>query len=376
MKRTNFHRAQQRRGVILAVVLIVMVVVSFMVLGFWQLSALDGLESGLNLTSTKAFWAAEAGVYDALVRLNNNASFRQSPSNFNGMVTGATYSVSVVAGTLFTNFTIISTGTVGRSYRIVQQTTAVVTNWPSAFDYMLAGFGGSMEIKNNDVITGNVYQVGSIDVGNSTVDGTEYSTSSGVLPNPQPSPPNPDFSWYNGQVSGSHPWGSMPSGNLTSGPTIYVNTANATITQTIQGPRTLVFTNNVTISGVIGPNVWIIAGGTITLNSNVGDLNLMFATTEIDLGSSHNFGQQNVLLTPGNITWKQKIVFNGIMYAGGQIGYSNGSGDITLTGSAVAGGGFNFKNLGGLAYDPSEFPSLPPGFTGVPMVSTVQWSER
>ena len=376
------HRLARRRGIILTVVLITMLVGSIMILGFWQLSAMDGLETGVDITSTKAFWAAEAGMHDALARLNNSGSYRQSPTNFSGTVTGGTYTVSVTTAML-TNFTIISTGTVGRSYRVVQQTALTVTNWPSAFSYALAGFGGSMNIKNNDVITGNVYQVGSVNVGNSTIDGTIYSTASGVLPNPVPSPPNPDFSWYYSLLSGSHPWVTMPSGNLSSGngPTIYVKDPNATISHTITGPLTLVFTNNVTLSGLIGPNVWIIAGGTITLNSDVGDQNLMFATTEIDLGQSHNFGQQNILLTHGDITWKQQIIFNGVMYADGQIYYTNGSGNISLQGCAVAGNGFTFKNLGEIDFNgeinlnsPLSLP-IPPGFTGIPAVIKGYWQE-
>lgn len=374
--KTNLSRSgKNRQGAILTAVVIVMLVVTIMIAGLWQLCSMDGIETAQNVTSTKAFWYAEAGLHYAMALLNYDASFRASPHSISTNGTGCVYSVSVVADTT-TNFTITSTGTVGRSTRIVQQTTVVVTNWPDAFDYALAGFGGTMSIKNNDIITGNVYQVGSVDIGNSTVSGTVYSTDSGVLPNPPPSPPNPDFSWYYGEISKTATLGGpMPSGNLVSGPTIYVTNSNATITQTIQGPRTLVFANNVTISGLIGPSVWILAGGTITLNSDVGDLNLMFATTGIDLGDTHTFGNQNCLLTHGDIIWKQKIVFYGIMYADGKIDYTNGRGDMSLFGSAVSGGGFDFKNLGWLQYDPSQFPALPPGFTGVPVVIRVQWKE-
>src|ERR1039457_449056 len=114
MRRARTRRHAQRRGTVLGLVLIVMVVLSILMAGLWSLRTADGTAAAHSGTSLEAFWAAEAGVHDALLRLNYSTNYFASPTNFHGTVTNGSYAVSVT-NTSPTNFLIISTGTVGSS---------------------------------------------------------------------------------------------------------------------------------------------------------------------------------------------------------------------------------------------------------------------
>ncbi len=148
---THRSRAEGREGAIIGVVLIVMLVVSLAGVSMLRMATADGEEAGTSVATTRAFWAAEAG----LERMKALAVKRVRPfpliqvggvtmfgSNvLSGAVSGGSYTVDVIDDPTWTNATkalkkyiIRSRGTAGG----MTQTVSIRANIESFATYMHA----------------------------------------------------------------------------------------------------------------------------------------------------------------------------------------------------------------------------------------------
>ncbi len=402
MKQANRYRSARRRGVVLVLVLIVMLLLVIMMAGYWQLSTLDGVEAGSGITSTKAFWVAEAGLHDALAQLNYDPGYRRNPHDIygavtNGALTSGVYAVMVAftATNDTNNFTLIATGRVGRSLRVVQQTAVVTNKWPAAFDYAVSGYSNAVSFKVAAVINGNAYASGTLLIDNDAMitNGAAFSDDVQGLnednftalppPNPPPTLPRLDPSYYDGQIAAAAAY--SPSNvsmntlvDLSIG-TLYVN-GDATLSTTngwLKGPGTLVATGKITLEDgvVVDPQVTLIAGSSLVLNAvRVGNGGLLYARNEVDLQADNGLVMsQSALLTPGDVRTGNTFSFSGILYAGGTITMTSSA---HIQGSAVVGGSVLINDHATITYDRSRFPAtIPIGLAGL-VVAKHFWQER
>ncbi|MEI7435491.1 MAG: hypothetical protein WCL16_01630, partial [bacterium] len=165
---------RHKQGAALGIVLIVLLVLSLLGFQLIALSGRDAVETAKEGNTTRAFWAAEGGLHHARAMLRLSSAFRAAPWTLTG--TGMTYSANtiIVANDIYT---IVSTGTASTASRVAQQTLVVKTGWPSAFDYLLYGGGGSMTFAKNETITGNLFQNGDVSFASGVeMTGTVYAT--------------------------------------------------------------------------------------------------------------------------------------------------------------------------------------------------------
>lgn len=106
-------RDERRRGAVLAAVLIVMLVLALLGVGLLNLSSVDALEAGRNISAAQAFWAAEAGTehVKAIGQKNRKpftsipygAGFLRGSNVLTGITSKGTYTVDVLDDPAWTN---------------------------------------------------------------------------------------------------------------------------------------------------------------------------------------------------------------------------------------------------------------------------------
>ncbi len=124
------------RGFILLLSLIMMATLSAMTGALIVSLSTDYRNAVVVSNNSKAFWAAEAGIADAIKRLKNNEIVLADGACDNATVQtisfgGGTYSVSLCRTAR--DIKLISTGVVNSQSRIVEQIE--VTGFPSAFNH-------------------------------------------------------------------------------------------------------------------------------------------------------------------------------------------------------------------------------------------------
>lgn len=369
-----------RSGAILGMVLIIVLVLSLVGLGLMQLGNVNAVEVSRSYNLSKAFWRAEAGLFHARARLLGDENYRIFPGPFFGeSYTGTVSSLDGV------NFAIVSTGTVQGAIRKVAQSVKIEKGWPDAFDYSIYS-GNQIELRKGTTIIGDIFATNGFKfvAGGPTITGTNYdgNANATTYPTPTPIPPAPILNTapYNELISNStngattqplYPY------NLSIQGTNYLNLASFSVGGRIDGPGTLVVYGDVSVSSgsaVIGNNVTIIAGGSITLDKDctAGFNDVYYANSGFNLAKNNSISiGDSALITPGNINIKKDFNFSGMIYAGGTIDADMGG---TITGSVVAVGSIRIKMDYNIVYDaPSGEP--PPGFEYVLKLTPYQWSE-
>lgn len=390
-----------RSGAILGMVLVIVLALSMVGVGLLNLGQVNGVEVSRNYNLSRAFWAAEAGVYHAKAMLRASSGFRASPSSLSGGSLG--YSVTTTSEGSEV-YTIRSTGTLFAASRVVWQTVFAGERRPPAFDYALFGGSGDMNLRRQPYISGDVFQNGDIafnppaTVTNGTVsvastnDTISPSTLPASTPTPVPTFPvfdsGPSGAGYDGLIATAAASGTLTNsvGNLNlGGGTNYVNSANLTINGNITGPGVLVVSGDVTLSTVMGGtmtlnhDIHIISGGTLNLDCSTctaGTNCLMYSKIAINASKDVVIGTVT-LITSGDVGstsggLQKNLTLTGMLYAGGTI---NSKKDLTVTGSVLAGGGMDIaKNCTVNYADLFPVPMIP-GFTPVVVVTNIVWKE-
>ena len=119
-------------------------------------------------------------------------------------------------------------------------------------------------------------------------------------------------------------------------------------------------------------------GGTFSINKNlqVGSNCVLYATVGFNIAKDADIsiGIGNcALITPGDIVVSKDLTMSGLMFASGTITTKKVA---TITGSLVAGQGFNIAKEANLTYNASMLPtSVLPGFTPEITLKNIFWRE-
>lgn len=364
--------AERKSGGILVVVMLMTLIVSILAIGMYKLHETGGVGVVRAKQSQQAFWLAEAGLRDAIQRLNWNikeapldpAGYRDSPYVISVTNAGkGSYEVDIpvatpISGSNATNYTIISVGRVKTMNRRVQQN--FIARPGSKF--AIISVGGNSEFKSRTTVNEGGVAVfsGNLDTGlNDTVDlGDVYVDSDATL-----------------SGSGDYTETEMPSElepptfNVTSYQTRVANVVGrGTATDDIDVsdrsiPATANYTtNNVTFedrltvpSGAVissygdiifearatfnGP-VTIEAGGNVIFaqSSPLPAGSTIIAGGDVDLAGSISVGSNVEITAGGNLAFGNQTAFDGhsIFYAEDTLSAAAGGGGSSVSGDGIA----------------------------------------
>jgi len=317
-------KASDKKGVILGIVLIYMLIMTILGYGILHLSYANSIQTNKSVFSNQAFWLADAGIEQVLCKLTTDspAGYRQSPTGFSGSGGilnnyNGNYAVSVDKGdpdlTIFT-----SRGTYGQlNNRSVSYTL------PNAF------FSPLYYDKNAHCDEGITFQ--------------------GGAPTPGTVPSSMDLSYYS-------------------------NAAQAA-GQYVPG--------NKTFSAGVYSGIWYV-GRRATIESGVTINGSVIAANGIDFNGSNIVINPTLpypaLVTNGNlnINSDSAITVRGVVYVGGNILAQNNS-YSSFTGTIITGGNVNYQNAQAVVvtYDPAVISNPPPGldFPGMPSAGDSYWRE-
>ncbi len=385
-------------GAALIMTFIIMATLSAITAGFLFMTSAQLKGSGNDVASSKALWIAEAGIQQAIYQLKNDSGYRNSPTAINANLGDGSYSVSVSKNG--STYDLSSTGTVDVLNRKVMQSADVSIAFPAAFDYVLFGNINSDELKIKDdvAISGDVYYDGDVEVEQNTsvTNGLVYAdsvTGSGTYteapgpPDPVPTYPAFDTTWYDNQISTAE---SQASSDWTlknndtydlNGGTVYYKKVKIKDNATITGSGIIVAKNDVTIqdSANISSNVTIVTKKNMKIKNNavIQSGAVLYARKDITLRDSANV--TGSVLAPENnksVIVKDSTTFTGIIYAD----TAKLRGDAVISGSVVANeyDGDKIKDDVSVTYDQSSLPgSLPQGIPEGAITVTPQsdWDE-
>lgn len=170
------NRRDPREGAIIGVVLVVMLVLSLIAVSLLRLAQADSEEAGASVATTRAFWAAEAGVEQmkslAVKRVRPFPSIvlggvaMYGSNVMSGTVTHGSYSVDVIDDPTWTNsvhalkkYIIRSRGTSGRATQTVEVRAAIQSfaSYMHATHYERSNVSTVIYFAPGDVIDGPVY---------------------------------------------------------------------------------------------------------------------------------------------------------------------------------------------------------------------------
>jgi len=336
--------------------------------------------TGQMLNRKKALYLAEAGLAKAVWYLGTSTGQGGKGTAWRTTGTsesfaGGSYTIQVGTGQA-SQILITSEGDYKGRKRIVQVSFQL---YGEAFNYAIYSTQ-DLFLSNNVQVSGDVFADGNINLplGTTVTNGQvivtdghtvsgQGSWSQGALPDPAPSFPSFDPSYYNNEIatalaSSTHNYSSFGTLNL-AGTTIYAEN-DITISGTIIGPGGLVAGDDLTIEQgtIIGDDIKFIAGDTLNLKKDcaLGENCLFYANGSFDFNKNSSTPTKISLLAPNNIlTIKNESLINGIIYAGG-LDLKN---DLVIYGS-VQGGSIGTRNdlAQGtqVVMDSSKFPETPP----------------
>ncbi len=385
-------KADGKSGAILGFVLIIVLALSLLGVGLLNLGGMNAVEVVRSYNLNKAFWAAEAGLFNARAKLRGDSTYRNLeifPSVFSNPGFGYTVRVS---SSDHVNFGVVSTGVVQGAIRIVQMSLRVEEGWPSAFNYSLFS-GGQMKLGQNISVTGtgesgNLYADAGYAGGSKepvTNSSSIYDGVSGAYPEPSAAHEVPvlETAYYDLKIAGIGPSSPSTYPAFLGGGTYFVNnSAGINITSSITGPGILVVNGPVSIASataVIGDGITIIAQGILSIGttSTLGSNDVFYSSTGISVAKDNTFSAGNsALITPGSIDIQKTFQFAGLIYAGGDIIMDKFTGSAGITGCVVSDGDLTIKKDLNITYDASQLPSpFLPGFNSDVVVTDGIWSQ-
>ena len=389
----------RKRGIVLVIVLGLVLLFVITAASFMLISNSEIKMVRRQNDSTKAFYLAEAGLQDAICRLNTSPDYYKeitSPDPITGDLSYIAYidPPTYVAGTDTYLFDITAKGTVGDSNRKAQETAELGRSWIFS-DYMLY-FGGSsdmetytFDIGKDATIIGSIFANGDLSVGKDFyIDGDVLASGSITLgvgsvvtgdlyPNSEPPGPPPvlDTTPYNAEIAtaGTIEEGDISISGSISG-TTYVN-GTATITGNIsvvegESTATIVATGGIVIDmdQAVGDNIVLISEGTLLGQKNyaVGSDCLLYSSTLVDLnkegGTFGSAGTGSVIITPGSVSIAKGFGFYGFVFADVEVDIAK---ECTVTGVIAGNGTLDMAKDATLVHDGNvaDLNSVP-GLTG------------
>ena len=146
--------------VILATMLVLLAgLVIVLSAGYISLSNIKAVRN--NIYSVQAYYAAEAGIEDALLRLIDPVMDDPNPGTYSLTVGEAEATFEEITPDISGSYTIISKGDKSNRIRKVKTVLAITTT-DISFHYGVQVGGGGMTMENNSEIYGNVFSNGSV----------------------------------------------------------------------------------------------------------------------------------------------------------------------------------------------------------------------
>lgn len=398
-----------KSGAILGMVLVIVVALSLVGIGLLQLGQMNAVEVSRSYNLSKAFWAAEAGIFHAKAMLRGSQSFRDMLYDLPVSNPQSEYRVATTSEGNGV-YTLRSTGTVVSASRVVWQSVFAGEAPPQAFNYALFGGSGELNLRRSSVIDGDVFQNGPIDVNppvtmtNGTVSATDTNaispSSLPIVETPDPLPafpafdPGPGGAGYDGLITTASSPGPGVTNNVSfpldlQGKTNYLNMANLQIDGNIIGSGTLVVRGDVQLNSVsLVNNVHIILGGQLTLNCNpciAGTNCLIYSRGNVETKAGSGGGAVAAdtigtvtLITSGDVGGgsgglEKNLTVTGVVYAAGIIASKK---DITVVGSMLASNGIDIAKNFSLTYSNLWPVPLLPGFSPEMIVTNILWQEK
>jgi len=335
----------------------------------------------------KAIWYLKTATFDG----GRGSSWR-SPSGLTENFGDGSYKMIVVDGSAPLQVQITVTGYKGISSRSLQ---ASYYTYPPACNYtvfstqkthVLSGSNilGSFFMDNDITIESGARISGgylTITSGHVVSGGGSYALAS--PPNPPPTFPVLDSSYYNSQLTlaAAQPYNSKTYSWFTflNNGSIYVN-GNIDISGWIIGPGDMVATGNLTVhSGAyLSNNINLIANNNLIAENNTsfGDSSVLYSNTLINLEDQFNNNNNLSLICPKEIDVGNHAYLSGIIYGGKILFYDH----TTFLGTIMA-GNFGTQNIFNnnfysyYYYPGYQLPSVPP--PGIPFMTLItgSWKE-
>jgi len=351
-------KTTRKPGYALATILILMGVALFGIGALVTTSTLEAKISRSQVEGTSSYYVADAGMADAVWRLNTNTTYEAALANGTLNVTYTTTNVpqsgqgytvvmkTSAQGAGYATVTVDATSNNGTfvAHREVQSNIfgGQSANATLGNDAVLAGGNfsisgsGNVNITNGDLYTnGNagfiqtnvnmspnwIRAVGNYSKQQGNVNARGISATNFPAAAAAVSVPGINFSYYQTNNTTSYTAAQFTTAiknanvNATfSGPVTYVN-GNVTITNSIGSGK------NITITGLL------VVNGTLTINSGIS--NLVMNVNDPGNGLSGIIASSNVSLSSGNLN------VNGLLYSAGNYSITNVS-NLTVSGAIVS----------------------------------------
>jgi hypothetical protein len=279
------------------------------------------------------------------------------------------YSFSIIEGASGI-ITIISTGEAKGRVRTIMQSMHS-SSLPAAFNYAMYN-NGSLTLRGSSTVIGDIYANGNISIQKTSnhPDGDAYTAagytvngSPGTVPDPEPTMPSLNTSYYDGQLilaQSASPGNLLLSNTNLGGGITYIN-GDATISGNITGGGVIVVTGTATInSAIISENTTIISNGTMTVNgpSNIASGGVLYSPTHISIpGNPRIFG--SVMSASIRVNGTPTIM--GLLYAWDVS--TELLGNVTVYGSVVNPSASTYTGNINLEYRPEYIPSFVEGLS-------------
>ncbi|HSI20603.1 MAG TPA: hypothetical protein VLA04_02770 [Verrucomicrobiae bacterium] len=403
-----------QKGYALATILILLGVCMFGAAALVTISILESKISRSHVEGTVAYYVAEAGVTDAVWRLNNDTAYTNALAAGTLNVTyaaadtpatGQGFTVTMVTSAEGAGYaTITVTGTADNGTFTAQrkiETSVFRGSTPPGSpigDNVFFG-GGSLAITNggSDVLVtnGDLYMLGNISIHQATVNAAgrtinaegSYSasgatvTSAGIYASNYPpapseglSVPGYDFTQYTSLATNKCTAALYAAETqLRCTPAQFESLIGADDDFSFPNPvvyidGSLSFTNWARDKTITTNGLFVVNGN---LSSNNAASNFQFVVNDPGTGRAGIIVKSNV--NNGSGTW----TVNGVMYASGSVSFTNNQ-TVTIDGAVVAGGSVNI-NTGlslNLAYNETRIISVLGGITNPSAVRVLHWEEE
>ena len=355
---TRTHQRSDRRGYVLGIALVVMLVFLITCIGFMNLTYTDAIETTRKSHDLQTFWASESANNLAIRHLELLPDYRTTPTNLTGRIGEIDYATEVKKNDH--HYTIRTTARRGTWKRVVEfQAETTPLSWhPAFYTYAALVENGTITTAANASITGSVHDN---DVG-------------GSIPGPMM-----DTSYYDKLLSKAATSGAAEASSyLTLDDSTLFIRGDQSI-QSILGSGMLIVSDDIEIqaNATIGPNVTMLAGDRIDIQSGVsfGTNTTLYAGNLLSSMDNCHFSGASSLISALNISIADHCTVFGSMYAAQSITISS---NTTIQGSAFAVSSFAMGAHSTLQHAPNQFADfVPPILEGsAEHISTRhQWSE-
>lgn len=352
-----------KRGAVLITTFIIMAMLTTVTVGFLYMTSIQTRASGYDMTSSEAFWLAEAGMQRYMYLLANGTYNPTNHPTLNGTLGNGSYFVQPSYDEDTSIYILTSTGTVDVMNRKIAESVRVIS---TALERAMHADGAHLKLSNSSgIIDGNI---------------SCFVSVMGV---------DPDILTITGDITqGAEQDKIFASLPLGPGTTYYmladdaeqVSTAANTIFNNAGSPYSGVWyaTNKVTIESNTTINGTIVAEGNISFEKGA---------TNVTISPGNNYpalytgGGLNIPATTGKTKiGLQNSTIRGLILADTNITIDRVQNTATFTGTLLAGSKVDMENGAiNMTYNAGIFDPMPLGFTFSGGTATVtpqkDWNE-